>query len=1248
MRASCATALLLLSVGAVRALGAQSTDVIRGRIIGPDSQPVENARITVTSIGGNVNRTARTDRNGRYTVTFPGGDGDYMVQIAAIGYAQKRFEIKRTAEQDILIGDAKLQVSATMLDAVEVLAPRDRVRRNDNAPDISGSERSTNMAQNAIPADQWGDLAAMAASLPGVQLVPGQDGGANGFSVLGAGADQNNATLNGLGFGGANLPRDAAVSSSLVTSPYDVSRGGFSGGQTQLRTRAGSNFLTRGVSLNFDSPTLQWSDRAAAALGNQFTNGSLGGIISGPISFDKAFFNVSYQLGRRAQDFQNLLNTSAEGLASAGVTADSVARFLSIVNRLGIPQRRGGIPVDRLSDNAQLFGAVDFTPPSSTSGQAFNLTFNGNINNQKPLSFASTELPTASGERTGYRGGIQGRHSAYAKGILTETSAGLNLSQNDASPYLDLPGGRVRVNSVFPDGTSGVTNLSFGGNQFFNTAQQTRGAEALNQLSWFSANNRHRLKLTSEFRYDGFHNDNANNVRGQYSFNSLRDLEDGRAAFYSRNLTPRIQEASQINGAISLGDSYRPKQDVQIQLGMRVDAQRFQAGPQENPEVESLFGVKNSERPNRVYVSPRVGFSWTYGTAAQVGAFDGAFRGPRAVVRGGIGVFQNSLGTQSIGNAIVNTGLPTALQQLTCAGIATPQPQWATWLNNPDGVPANCATGGGVFSNSAPNVSMFARDFNAPRSLRSNLQWSGQILKNRFNLTADGTYSLNQQQQGFIDRNVDATTRFTLASEGGRPVFVQPTSIVPFTGAIASRDAIVSPKFSRVTEQRSDLRSEARQLTLSLSPTRFSQRYSWSASYVLAATRDIVRGFQSTGGNPFDFDAARSGGDTRHQIMLNASYNFFDAVRVGVFTNLRSGNPFTPLIAGDVNGDGYSNDRAFIASPSTALDPALSNGMMELLTNGPKAARECLQRQLGTIAGRNSCEGPWTANANLSISFNPVKIRMPYRANLSFQVSNPLGAADLLLHGSNGLKGWGQPAIPDANLLYVRGFDPAQKKYLYEVNERFGATDPRRTAFRSPVTITALMRFDLAPTRERQILTQQLDRGRTKPGNRTDPNVFRGMYGTGGIQNPIAQLLRQADTLKLTGPQADSLATLNRWYSIRVDSIWRPVTTYLATLGDRYSHDEALGKYQRAREGAIDLLARVAPKASGVLTSEQKRKLPPFIASFLEPRYLASIRPGTVTFAGSGFGGGFGGGGGFPGGFAGGGGGGPVMQFIMR
>ena len=112
-------------------VAAAQTDVIRGRIIGPDSLPVERATITVTSLTGNVTRSARTDKNGRYTVTFPGDEGDYFVNVAALGFAGRRFEIKRTGDQEILIADAKLQRVAERLDVVKVNADRQRVGRHD-------------------------------------------------------------------------------------------------------------------------------------------------------------------------------------------------------------------------------------------------------------------------------------------------------------------------------------------------------------------------------------------------------------------------------------------------------------------------------------------------------------------------------------------------------------------------------------------------------------------------------------------------------------------------------------------------------------------------------------------------------------------------------------------------------------------------------------------------------------------------------------------------------------------------------------------------------------------------------------------------------------------------------------------------------------------------------------------------------------------------------------------------------------
>ncbi len=1211
----------LLSTIVARPALAQTVDVIRGRITGADNEPLEGVAIMVTSISGNVNRTARTDRAGRFTVTFPNGDGDYMVTVTAVGYALRRFEVKRVADEDVLLADAKLAKVGTVLDAMRVTADRQRVSRNETQQDVGGTERIiSNLA--ALPPDQMGDLAAMAATLPGVQLVPGQDGGANGFSVLGLGADQNNTTLNGMLFGGAGLPRDASVISSLITSPYDVSRGGFSGGQFSLRTRSGSNFRNRGLSFLGDAPPLQWMDAAARATGQAFTNGSLGGTVSGPVVHDKAFYNVSYQLGRRSNDLQTLLNTSATGLQASGVAADSVQRLVGILGGNRVPLAGTGIPGSRLADQGSVVGAFDFAPPSSTSGAAYNLTVNGAWNRQNPATPLTTSIPNAGGDRTGWNAGLQGRHSGYfmlgSIGVLTETSVGFSASNNEGSPFLELPGGRVRVNSTFADGSNGVQNLAFGGNQFLGTSQGASSLMAMNTLSWFSANNKHRLKLATEFRRDGSAQDQTLNRLGTYSYNSLGDLQAGVPVSFTRTLSPRERDAGMLIGAVSLGDSYRHSPTLQIQYGLRLDANRFLDTPARNVDLEERLGVRNDRVPNGLFLSPRVGFSWQYGTGPQIGAFDGAFRGPRAVVRGGIGMFQNMPQAPLIGGAIDNTGLASAIQQLFCVGAAVPVPDWASFVD-PAAVPSRCADGttGTLFANAVPNVSLFARDFAPSRSLRSNLSWSGPVLWNRLNASFDGTYSLNLNQASLVDRNFAGVTRFTLANEGGRPVYVLPTSIVPVTGGIAAGDGRVATQYQRVTEQLSDLRSHSAQFSVRVSPMQFNSNISWSASYTYGTIREQFRGFQSTAGDPFAVEWSRASFDSRHQFTYSLNWNAFDLIRIGWFGQLRGGTPFTPGIGGDVNGDGFGNDRAFVFDPANTTDATLAADMQALLTDGSRVARRCLERQLGTLAGRNSCQGPWVTTANLSIAFNPLKLRLPQRANLSFNVSNPLGAADLLLHGENNLRGWGQQIFPDPSLLYVRGFDPVTRQYRYEVNRRFGATNPQFQQFRAPVTVSAMLRYDIGPTRERQVLTQALDRGRRTEGTKATAALIKAQFGNGGVPNPLATILRDQDTLKLSADQADAIATMNRRFLVRLDSIWSPISTQFAALPDGYDRDRIYWQYVRAREVSIDILRGYAPYVKRLLTTEQRRKLPPFIATALDDRYLKTIRSGTAGGGGS-------------------------------
>jgi Carboxypeptidase regulatory-like domain len=1205
----CAIAVVGLAAQSPRSLVAQA-DVIRGRVTAAaDNAPILGVVVTAISISGNVSRTARTNSDGRYTIVFPGGDGDYWVSFAGIGFTSRRFEVKRLADESVLIADARL--SPITLDTVFVRAGRRRrPARGEAGGDVSGTERPVDA--NLVAPEQAGDLAAMGATLPGVTYIPGTSGDPSGFSVLGLSTDQNLTTLNGLASGAADLPRDAGVSVSVATSPYDVSQGGFSGGALNVRTFPGSNFVVQSMSAIGNAPALEWTDPAGRSLGQRYTNLSLGGLLSGPIAHDKAFYNVSYQLGRRSNDLATLLNTDALGLQTEGVAPDSVGRLVGILGSAGIPLTVSGFPATRRSDQASLLGSFDFMPPSSASGQALNLTVNAGWNRLAPASPVGTQLPTSAFSATNWSGSARLQHTAYLGFVLAETGLSLSLSRRYLTPYLQLPGGSVLVQSDFPDGASGVQAIQFGGTSLRSTGN-TNSLDLRSQLSWFSTNNEHRVKLDAEVRRDAWSQEQAGNLLGTFAYNSLADLEAGQPASFTRQLGSLRTGGSELVGALSLGDSYRPSRGLQIVYGVRLDANRYPGRPALNPDVARLLGVANDRVPNGVHLSPRMGFSWTYGAAQQISAFQGAARVPRGIVRGGVGVFQNTPSAQLPGPALVNTGLPSAVQQLTCVGAAVPVPDWSAYGTDPAAVPAQCAggSGGTVFANGAPDVTLFAPGYAAEQSVRANLQWSGTVLSNRLMTTVAGTYSVNLDQSGIRDLNFDPTVRFTLPDEGNRPVFVQPASIVPATGAVATLDSRVTAQYNHVTELVSNLRSVSRQLQVTVTPLSLNSKFTWGLSYTLSSVRDRANGFSSTAGSPLDVGDARSAMDWRHQIQVNLGANLFDLIRIYWVQRFTSGTPYTPVASGDLNGDGYANDRAFVFDPARTADTALAAAMSRLLASSPASVRRCLASQLGHVAGRNSCEGPWTSTGFLSIAFNPLRVHMPQRATLSLQVANPLGALDLLLHGEGHLHGWGQTPTPDPRLLIVRGFDPAARRFAYEVNQRFGSTAQAVSAVRNPVVVTLSLRIDLGPTRERQSLTQTLERGRTLPGARPSAQLLRFMYGSGGIINPIATILAQADTLRLTGPQADSLATLNWWYVTRLDSVWAPVIRHYVALPDRFDHHEAYHRYRKAREASVDLLVAVAPAIRSLLTASQRRMLPDLVAAYLDPRYLAAVRSGT-------------------------------------
>src|SRR5262249_16695765 len=113
---------------------------------------------------------------------------------------------------------------------------------------------------------------------------------------------------------------------------------------------------------------LQATDAVGRSLGAPYRNTQVSGAASGPIVFDKLFYNVAVQGGRKSSDLQSLVTSNPFVLERVGVAQDSVTRLLGVLGRMGIPLSSSSVPSDRLTDNLSFISRVDWTPSTTVVG----------------------------------------------------------------------------------------------------------------------------------------------------------------------------------------------------------------------------------------------------------------------------------------------------------------------------------------------------------------------------------------------------------------------------------------------------------------------------------------------------------------------------------------------------------------------------------------------------------------------------------------------------------------------------------------------------------------------------------------------------------------------------------------------------------------------------------------------------------------------------------------------------------------
>ncbi len=1186
------------------------TDIITGTILGDDGNPVEDANIEAYSLETQVTRRAHTDVHGRYTILFPDGGGQYRMSVRVLGMTPRTAMVMRDADEDRLVWNVQLESSAVTLEAVNVNAA---ALRAGEAPTPGSTERVLSPDQLArLPIDP-SDLASLVSLVPGVLPISGTDSSASAFSVAGLGPDANAVTLDGLLIGNTTVPQEGLRQTRVITNTYDVSRGQFSGGLVSSTTRSGSNILQGSWT------AISRNENVALDPGNSpftegYTQNQLSGGIGGPIVKDKVFIFASGMARLQATPEQTLFSATAADLTRLGVSPDSVAHFLQIASSLGVRLYSVAPAATRATDNFS--GLVRFDYVLSDS---HTLTLRGNWNgtSQNPARLNSLALPQVGGDLTTSGGGLMlTLTSHFGSTVLNELRAFYQGANNNGDPFSLVPQARVQVASDLPDSTLGITTLAFGGNAGLPSSTVSSSFEASNELSWLPGAGSHRFKVGATWLTEYTDNLIGGNQYGTYTFNSLEALAADSPATYRRTLGIADLRSYDKQWGLYAGDVWMVTRPFQLTYGLRLEGSSYGDPPAYDSAVYSAFHLRTDQLPTEWQLSPRAGFTWTFGSAP-AGDFQ-AYQPATWVVRGGVGEFRNQSPTNLVAQARAATGIPQSSTALvSCVGGDVPAPNWGQYFANPDSIPGACLNGGVpqlAGAQAAPSVEVLAPGFETPRAWRGSLSVERRLTQ-LLRLTVEGSLARGVAQTGLTDLNLNTVPSFLLASEGNRPVYVPPSAITPTTGAPNFMASRLDPAFGNVLEAQSNLQTSSAQLTTTLGGV-FGPGIVFSASYTLQRARDEQTGIRAvTESDPNLAEWARSNYERQHNFVLTVTYPFSTSLEITSVGRLTSGAPFTPTVGGDVNGDGLRNDAAYIFAPGTATPVA--QAMAQLLATASPSVRGCLERQIGTVAARNSCIGPWQGTLDFQLNWRPAFWSLNHRLQISLITYNFLRALDELLHGVNGAQGWGLQAQPDGTLLYVTGFNPTTESYNYQVNGRFGATFGAATAYRPPFQFGIQARLTIGPDRVRQAL-DAMRAGGGGGGYGGFGGGGGGFGGAGGFRpqlsvetlvaridsalpNPAGLALAMRDSLKLDSGQAmlleplrDSLAARN---AVRVDSLRRA----LAKVGNTPAPSQLIGLMPQLRplfQAARDDVAKSIVDVHAILRDDQWAMMPASVRTF--------------------------------------------------
>ncbi len=1023
--------------GFARGADAQATDAsVAGTVADTAGIPVA-ASISVLHVPTGRQFAITAGRTGRFAlVQLPIG-GPYLIRARAIGYrpADERLDGLTQGEQRVIA--FRLIAAPTLLAPLEV-AGDDRDYRTER---IGGSTAVGADRIRALPTPNrnYSDLAALA-PWTGPQLaLSGQRWTSTEFRL--DGARSRNALRGGeYNAGPFGAPLEAIATFEVNTNVYDVTQGRQGGGEIAALTRSGTNRWEGSLLTTYRSDGLgaaaDYQGRARSA--RPFSAVQWGGSIGGPIIRDRAhLFLAAERQDGSAPLLVGLLNTDAAQTA-AGIARDSLQRILSILGQqYGTDDpngQLGRLPRDPAATS--VLARVDWSLGGGHLLTVRHLTTTWN----NPLSGGVDQAIALREARSDFSSLEQQTLASLRSTLSAVTQNELRLSFTNSRRELlptspGIPRGFVQVRSLLPDGTLGNSTIQFGGNRLAPDQSREWSVQLTEQL--FRSIGKVQVTVGTDNTLSRLNTTIAESQSGLFVFPSIAALANGQPNRFTRTvpLSGVAPESHLTEAEFSafIQATWRPTARLQLGGGVRWDAAAQLSTPAANPLVETVLGVRTDRRAaDWLTLAPRAQLVW-----------DPRGDGSRLFRLGG-GLFSSTLPAYAYHNQLLNTGLTLADIDLRGANVPTPDyPAYRTDPSRVPGIPAGAVV--------APYVNVLGADQRAPLTWKTSASYRHR-LSQAIAVTASVTAAWSTDQYQYVDRNLRTLPAFRLAAEGNRGVFV-PASTITSAGLTDVRNALADPRLGRVMSLESSGRGRMGGIAIEASFKPATGRSRLDIGYAYTDARDnstygccLARtsaAFTPIATDPRDLSRSWGASDLelRHRIVASGYTPVALGVTIAGRLTASSGRHYSLVVDGDINGDEVNgNDLAFLFDPNDAATPTdVAASMRRVMSDPTNLAADYVRTHLGRIAGRNDLTTPATVRLDLRLA-RPLSLGRT-RAVVTLDLYNALNVIDATW-GAERLLPLGissqNPIVNRVALLRVIGFDQANRRFRYAVNEQAG------------------------------------------------------------------------------------------------------------------------------------------------------------------------------------------------------------------